>query len=194
MIVAQLSYAHDVPLLIVVLVGVLVVLPVVLVPWSILQRYRAGVARRPARGWVATVNVIAFAVSTAIVLVSAMVSGIWVVGALRAVVIGWALGVALGAIGLVLSRWEHDGTAWHFTPNRWLVALLALVVVARLGYGGWRAWTAWQTWGAADWAAHAGIAGSLGAGALLIGYGLGFWLAVRWRIGRRKRWQATLVR
>jgi len=183
-----------VPLLIVVLVGVLVVLPVVLVPWSILQRYRAGVARRPARGWVAMVNVVAFAFSTGMVFAGAMVSEFWVAGALRAALVGWVLGVALGGVGLALSRWEHDGTGWHFTPNRWLVALLALVVVARLGYGIWRAWTAWRTWGVADWAAHAGIAGSLGAGALLIGYGFGFWAAVRWRIGRRRRWQATPVR
>ena len=64
--------------------------------------------------------------------------------------------------------------------------LLTLLVLGRLLYGFWRAWTAFYTWGGEGWAASAGIAGSLAAGALLVGYGLGFWTAVRWRLARQR--------
>ena len=176
-----------VPLLIVALVGLVLVLPVVLLPLSIVQRYRVGTARRPARAWVATLNVVAFAVSTLVLVVSATVMSIWVPGALSAASAGVSGGLLLGVIGLSLSHWESDAGVMHFTPNRWLVGVLTLLVVTRLLYGVWRAWVAWGTWGAVPgWTTEAGIAGSVAAGALLIGYGVGFWGGVRWRIAKRR--------
>ena len=176
-----------VPLLIVALVGLVLVLPVVLLPLSIVQRYRVGTARRPARAWVATLNVVGFAVSTLILVVSATVMSIWVPGALSAASAGVSGGLLLGVIGLSLSHWESDAGVMHFTPNRWLVGVLTLLVVTRLLYGVWRAWVAWGTWGAVPgWTTEAGIAGSVAAGALLIGYGVGFWGGVRWRIAKRR--------
>ena len=176
-----------VPLLIVALVGLVLVLPVVLLPLSIVQRYRVGTARRPARAWVATLNVVGFAVSTLILVVSATVMSIWVPGALSAASAGVSGGLLLGVIGLSLSHWESNAGVMHFTPNRWLVGVLTLLVVTRLLYGVWRAWVAWGTWGAVPgWTTEAGIAGSVAAGALLIGYGVGFWGGVRWRIAKRR--------
>ncbi len=176
-----------VPLLIVALVGLVLVLPVVLLPLSIVQRYRVGTARRPARAWVATLNVVAFAVSTLVLVVSATVMSIWVPGALSAASAGVSGGLLLGVIGLSLSHWESNAGVMHFTPNRWLVGVLTLLVVTRLLYGVWRAWVAWGTWGAVPgWTTEAGIAGSVAAGALLIGYGVGFWGGVRWRIAKRR--------
>jgi hypothetical protein len=176
-----------VPLLIVALVGLVLILPVVLLPLSIVQRYRVGTARRPARAWVATLNVIGFTVSTLVLVVSATVMSIWVPGALPAASAGVGGGLILGLIGLSLSHWESDAGVMHFTPNRWLVGVLTLLVVARLLYGVWRAWMAWDSWGGvAGWTAEAGLAGSVAAGGLLIGYGLGFWGGVRWRIAKRR--------
>ena len=98
-----------------------------------------------------------------------------------------SLGALLGLIGLSLSEWETRAGHLYFTPNRWLVGALTLLVVARLAYGAWRMWDAWLAWGGqSGWLSSSSAAGSLAAGALLIGYGLGFWSAVRWRIARRK--------
>ncbi|HTU99106.1 MAG TPA: hypothetical protein VMF13_01100 [Luteitalea sp.] len=175
------------PLLIVALVALVFILPIVLLPLSIVQRYRVGTARRPARAWVATLNTIGFAVSTMGLVVSATFMSIWVPGALSGAAAGLVGGVALGLIGLSLSHWESEAGVMHFTPNRWLVGVLTLLVVARVCYGFWRAYSAWGAWGATSgWAANAGLAGSLAAGAVLIGYGAGFWAAVRWRIARRQ--------
>lgn len=180
------GYAVAVPLLIVALVGLVLLVPLVLVPLSIVQRYRVGTARRPARAWVATLNVVGFLVSSCVIVLTASVTALWVPPALPAAAAALAAGVVTGVIGLWLSRWESfDGTL-YFTPNRWLVTVLTLVVVGRLGYGAWRTWDAWASWGSqGGWLASAGVPGSLAAGALLIGYGLGFWSSVRWRIGQR---------
>jgi len=158
----------------------------VLVPLSIMQRYRVGTARRLARGLVATDNVAAYTFSSTLLVLSATVSAIWVPGAVTATTAGLAGGVALGVFGVLISHWERDARGLHFTPNRWLVGVLTLLVLGRLLYGVWRAWMAFDTWGGEGWAASAGIAGSLAAGALLVGYGLGFWIAVRWRLARQR--------
>ena len=48
------------------------------VPLSLVLRYRASTARRLARGWVATLNVLAIASSVALFLITAAVTGFWV--------------------------------------------------------------------------------------------------------------------
>ena len=49
----------------------LVLTPVVLVPVSLVLRYRAGTARRQARGWIAILNLIGLAISTMLFLMGA---------------------------------------------------------------------------------------------------------------------------
>jgi len=174
-----------VPLLIVALVVLVLLTPLVLLPLSIVQRYRIGTARRPARAWVATLNVAGFLLSACVMVMTAAVTALWVPLALRGATAGLAAGILIGVIGLWLSHWEYGDGTIYFTPNRWLVTVLTLLVLARLGYGAWRTWQAVAPWGGGTgWLATAGVPGSLAAGALLIGYGLGFWAAVRWRIGR----------
>jgi hypothetical protein len=124
-----------------------------------------------------------FLISSCVMVMTAAVTAIWVPPALPAAAAALTVGVVMGVIGRWLSRWEYRDGTLYFTPNRWLVTMLTLVVVGRLGYGAWRTWEAWASWGRdAGWLASAGVPGSLAAGALLIGYGLGFWSAVRWRI------------
>ena len=170
---------------------VLLILPALFllaVPLSLVRRYRVGTARRPARGWVAAFNVLALALSTGLFLAAAAVSGLWVPHALAAALAGLAAGGVLGLLGLAATRWEAAPGSLHFTPSRWLVLVIMLVVTSRLLYGLWRAWTAWRSTGpGTGWLAEAGLAGSLAAGALVLGYTLTYWVGVRRRLLREGR-------
>jgi hypothetical protein len=158
------------------------------IPLSLVRRYRVGTARRPARGWVAAFNVLALALSTGLFLAAAGVSSLWVPDALAYALVGLAAGGVLGLLGLAATRWEAAPGSLHFTPSRWLVLVLLLVVTSRLLYGFWRAWTAWRSTGpGSGWLAEAGLAGSMAAGALVLGYTLVYWVGVRWRLLRHGR-------
>ena len=162
----------------------LVIAPLALMPLSLVLRYRAGTARRQARGWVAIVNVVLLAISTSLFLLGAGLTSIWVPHAFTYSVLGLLGGIALGIVGLWLSRWERGPGSLHYTPNRWLVLGVTLVVTARLLYGFWRGWNTWRHAGETSWLAAFGIAGSMAAGAVVLGYYLSYWLGVRRRLQR----------
>src|SRR5262245_6939914 len=133
-----------------------------LMPLSLVLRYRASTARRVARGWVAVLNVLAIGLSAVLLLAGAAVTNAWVPHAFAYAVVGLAAGGLLGLLGLALSRWEATGRSLHYTPNRWLVLTVLLVVTVRLAYGLWRAWHAWHTTPSeGSWLASSGAAGSL---------------------------------
>jgi hypothetical protein len=158
-----------------------------LLPLMLVQRYRVGTRRQPARAWLLTVNLVGIAISAALFLLGAAFTTLWVPGALLYSLGGMAAGAVLGVVGLLLTRWEpqHDGLM--FTPNRWLVLAIMLVVGGRLFYGLWRAWHAWQSVsGDTKWVASAGIAESLTAGAVALGYYLIYWAGVRRRLSRQR--------
>jgi hypothetical protein len=161
---------------------------IALVPISIVLRYRASTARRQARGWVAAINVVAFGLSAALLLAVAAVTSVWMPRAFTYTVAGLAGGCVLGVLGLWLSRWESTAQSLHYTPSRFLVLTLMLVVVSRMVFGLWRAWYAWRAMaGETSWLVASGAAGSLAAGAVVLGYFLayhaGVW--VRSRLHRR---------
>jgi hypothetical protein len=170
-----------VPLLLVVVLFVFVV--IALIPLSLVQRYRMGTSRQRARGWLATINLAGLAISAALFLTSAAVTSIWVPDALTYTAAGLAGGCLLGILGLQLTRWESMPGALYYTPNRLLVLSITLVVTARLLYGVWRGWHTWQggTEGEA-WFAAAGVAGSMAAGAVVLGYYLAYWIGVRTKL------------
>jgi hypothetical protein len=174
---------------------VLLALPLALVlltPVALVQRYRAGTARRPARGWLATVNAVGMAVSATGFLLGAAITAAWVPNAFTAAVGGLAVGGLLGGLGLRLTRWDATIRTLHYTPNRWLVLAISLVVAARILSGLWRSWAVVQAGAAtASVVAAFGIAGSLGAGATVLGYYLVYWIGVRRRIGQ---WQRRALR
>jgi hypothetical protein len=164
-----------------------------MLPVSLVLRYRAGTARRQARGWVAAINVTAVGVSAALLVMGAAIANAWVPRALTYTLAGLAVGSLLGVLGLWWSRWEVTPRSLHYTPNRWLVLAIMLVVTSRLVYGFWRAW---HTWRAApddtSWLASAGVAGSLAAGAVVLGYYLAYWTGVRRRVSRHTRtWEVV---
>ena len=147
-----------------------------------------GRAAKAARGWVVTLNLLALALSTGLFLATAAMTSRWVPDAFLYTLLGLAAGAVLGLLGLATTRWEATHPSPHFTPNRWLVLALILVVTARIVYGFWRAWEAWRSTGpGAGWLAEAGVAGSMAAGALVLGYALTYWLGVRARLRRHAR-------
>jgi uncharacterized membrane protein HdeD (DUF308 family) len=173
--------------LILLLLGVVVLL-ILLMPVSIVQRYRMGTRRRPARGWVASLNVAAFTLSAALVLISGAVTSTWAPGAFAYTAAGLGAGCILGVVGLIVSRWDVRSNRLHFTPNRLLVLTLTLMVTGRLAYGVWRAWAAWRVDpDPSSWLVASGVGGSMAAGATILGYYLAYWIGVRRRIVRHRR-------
>jgi hypothetical protein len=186
-----------VPLLFVLVILLAVVLAiVVLVPVSLVLRYRAGKARRQARGWVASLNVGSLALSVVLCLAVAGVTSLWLPGALTYVLAGLAAGSLLGAAGLALARWESTAHTLHFTPKGWLVLIVTAVVAARLTYGVWRAWHAWGEAGLDETSriVASGVGGSLAAAGLVLGYYLTFWIGVLRRVRLHQRRSAHLGR
>jgi hypothetical protein len=178
-----------VPILLIPLVAILFALVVAVgVPFSIVQRYRAGTARRQAKGWMAATNVFSLLISAGLFLVSAAITSVWVPRVFWFSALGMFAGSLLGFAGLALTRWEAAHPNLHFTPNRWLVLSITVAVAARIGFGFWRAWHAWHTApNARTWLATAGLAGSMGAGALVLGYYLSFWFGVWLRVRSHNR-------
>ena len=163
-----------------VLLAVLV-LAILLLPISIIQRYRVGTRRRPARGWITALNLAGLGVSIVLFLVSSVVISHWVAGAFTSSVLGVASGSVLGLVGLLLTRWERTADGLHYTPPWPLVLGITLIVSGRLLFGLWRSWDAWgATRDAASWLQQSGTTGSLAAGAAVLGYYFLYWMGVRW--------------
>jgi hypothetical protein len=176
------------PILALVLVLILPLVVIAAMPLSIFLRYRASTARRQARGWVAAINVGALAVSVALFLTVAALTSLRAPRAFTYAVLGLVGGCVLGLLGLFLSRWEAGPRALHYTPSRALVFAITLVVASRMLYGLWRLWHAWRsTPGDASWLAASGVAGSLGAGAVVLGYYLAYNAGVWRRFQRHRR-------
>jgi hypothetical protein len=168
---------------------------IALMPLILIQRYRVGRARRLARPWMATLNVLVMLFSaTFFVLVAAAITA-WVPGVFRAALLGLLGGCAAGLLGVFVSRWEATPASLHYTPNRWLVLAITHVVAVRVLYGFWRSWNAWQ-WGADDESLLAafGVAGSVAAAGIVIGYYLAFSVGVRRRISTWQRRPLRTIR
>lgn len=177
------------------LVLLLLLVPIVviaLMPVILIQRYRAGKARREARPWVATLNLAVMGLSAVFFLITAAFTTIWIPDALAGAAIGMAIGMLLGLLGLAITRWEPTARSLHYTPNRWLVLIVTLVVSARVLYGLSRSLAAMQAGIEGTSLVTAfGVPESLAAGATVIGYYLAYNAGLRWRI---RRWQRRTLR
>jgi hypothetical protein len=130
--------------------------------------------------------------SAAFFLLTAALSTFWVPDALTFAAAGLAAGSGLGAIGVWLTRWEATPRSLHYTPNRWLVLVITLLVSARVIYGLWRSWTVFRA-GIAGTSAIAAfdVAETIGAAAVVIGYYLAYSAGVRRRI---RQWERRPLR
>ena len=156
---------------------------IVLIPVSIVQRLRRGTMRRQARGWVATANLIAVTLSMGIFLIGALITDRWAPDALRYTLGGLGAGAVLGLVGFMLTRWDRGGGRLHYTPNRWLVFAVTAIVSARVLYGFWRFWEGWRaSIEQMSLVVASGLAMSMSAGAVVIGYYFVYWSAVRRRL------------
>jgi hypothetical protein len=175
-----------VPLVVLALLLFAVLASIALLPLSLIQRYRVGTARRVARRWVASINLFMLALSIVLFLMGAAVTNFWVPQAVLYTLMGLAGGVVLGVLGLMLTRWEATSRSLHYTPNRWLVLGITLIVTARVMYGFWRGWQSWRLGlDGGSWLVVSGVAGSLAAGAVVLGYYFTYWIGVRRRITRQ---------
>jgi hypothetical protein len=119
-------------------------------------------------------------------LASAVAMEFWTPYATRHALAGGGVGVLLGMLGLVLTRWEVTREGLYFQPNAWLVLLVTSIVAARIAYAVWRTWEVWQAGGGEMSATVAhGFRGSLAAAAVVLGYYVTFWLGVRRRLLHR---------
>ena len=183
-------YSDLVPLiLLLVLIPILVI---VMTPLLLIQRYRVGSSRREARPWVATLAVVSMSVSALFFLITASVTTMWVPYAFTNAVEGLAAGCVIAVLGLLLTRWEATPRSLHYTPHRWIVLAITLLVAGRVLFGLYRSVMAAQAGIAGSSAiASFGVPQSLGAGGVVIGYYLVFNAGVRWRL---RRWQRRALR
>jgi hypothetical protein len=169
-------------LLLPLLIVALVLLWLLLMPFALWQRYRSGRSRRRAVRWVATLNAWSLLVSAVMFLFGAWVAGYWVDAALAHAGAGLLAGMLLGVMGLALTRFETTSQGVFYTPNRWLVLTLTLVVAARIGYGLYRMEQAWVSDIHAAWLSQQGSL--LAVGGLLLGHYLAYAWGLRWRLRR----------
>src|SRR5688500_7002826 len=122
-------------LLLPLLVACLVLLWLLLMPLALWQRYRSGRSRRRAVRWVVTLNAWSLLLSALLFLLGAWLAGYWIDAAAAYAAAGLLAGMLLGVLGFALTRLEATSQGVFYTPNRWLVLTLTLVVAARIGYG-----------------------------------------------------------
>ena len=160
---------------------------IALMPLILLQRYRAGSARRLAQPWVASLNLALMSFSAVCFLAGAALTNLLVPDAVAGAAAGIALGAGLGVVGLVLTRWEPTTATLYYTPNRWIVLLVTFAVSARVLFGLWRSWRVIEGGMTGTPVILAfGIPETLAAGGLVIGYYLAYGVGARRAI---RRWQ-----
>jgi hypothetical protein len=179
-----------VPLILLVLLLPIVV--IALTPVLLIQRYRAGTSRRPARRWLVMLAVISTGLSALFLLLSSTFTNIWVSDAFGDTALGLAAGCGLGIVGLLITKWEATPRSLHYTPNRWMVLVITLFVAGRVVFGLYRAGVAAEAGMTGSGVAGGfGVAESLGAAGFVIGYYLAYHAGVLWRI---RRWDRRALR
>jgi hypothetical protein len=114
-------------------------------------------------------------ISTIVFLIGAALTNIWVMGAFTGGAAGVGAGILIGVLGLLITRWEPTPRSLHYTPNRWLVLLITVIVSLRVLYGLYRsALVAQSGMAGASVALAFGIPESFAVGGTVIGYYLAY--------------------
>lgn len=172
-------------LLLPLLVAGLFALWVVLLPFTILQRYRLGRARRRVQPWFVRINAWLMVLSAGVFLAVAALVEPWIPGALRDGLAGLAIGATVGLLGMRLDRFESTRAGLFRTPNRWLLMAMTLLLAARVVTGLLLAWGDGTATGALGWITRGWL---LGVGGVLLGHAL----VTTW--GLRDRLRSTRTR
>lgn len=167
-------------LLLPVLVLGVIALWALLLPFSLWARYRGGRARRRAQAWVIRANAWLTAASVPFLLATAWLADRWFEGALLETGAGLAFGVLAGIASLWSTRFEFDRDGFHYTPNRWLVLGLTVLVAARVVAALVIGWRRIDTSAAPSAWLDAG--GLLAVAGVLLGYGLAYGWGLRGRL------------
>lgn len=125
-------------LLLPLLILAIVALWAVLLPVSLIQRYRFGRKRRRVLAWANSVNAWLVVVSVAAFFSSAWMATRWLPDALSMAALGFAAGIALGLVNLMISRSEVEAGNFYITPNAVLVLGMTLLVAGRIMLGLWQ--------------------------------------------------------
>ena len=96
------------PLVLLAFILLAIVASIVLMPLTLVQRYRVGTSRRQARGWLTVINAAGFGLSAVMLLLGAALTNIWLPQAFVYTLAGVALGCMLGVVGLWLTQWESN--------------------------------------------------------------------------------------
>jgi len=163
----------------------LVLLWALLVPLGLVLRYRAGSARRRALPWAVSLAAALSLPSLLLFFAGAWTVAHWIDDAALFAAAGLLAGLATGLLGLALTRFEPAPGGLYYTPNRWLVLGLTLIVAARIGVGLWQAAHAWDGASATAWLPRQG--GLFAVGGLLLGYYQAYTLGLRRRLRRLQR-------
>lgn len=171
-------------LLIPLLVAALFALWVVLLPLTILQRYRLGRARRRVQPWFVRINAWLLVVSAGVYLAAAALVDPWVADALRDAAIGLVVGIVVGLLGTRLDRFEATSKGLFRTPHRWLLLALTLLLAGRILLGIWLALSDASPDGAWELVSRGGL---LAVGGVLLGHALATTWGLRHRLRTRSR-------
>lgn len=169
-------------LLVPLLVAAVFALWVVLLPVSIMQRYRHGRARRRVQPWFVGANAWLLALSALVFLATAWSLGHWIPAALRDATLGLGAGALAGIAGLRLDAFETTPQGHFRTPNRWFVLGLSLLLAARIAIGLWLAWRDVAGSDAWAWVTRGGL---LGVAGVLLGYAVATAWGLRARVRKR---------
>jgi hypothetical protein len=152
---------------------------VALVAWRLYSRFRRMVGRQRYRPWRTAITLILFPVIVLLVGVGASAHTL----ALEALAGGLATGIALGVVGLRLTRYEATPLGRYYTPNAHIGIALSLLFAARI------VWRAIELRSAgADFSAHAPDFARSALTLLVFGVLAGYYITyaaglVRWVIG-----------
>jgi hypothetical protein len=146
-----------------------------------------GVARHPGGAWASTVLAVSFLIAAAALLGATVELGRLAPKARPAVMGALGIGVLVGLLAFTLSTWQNHRGIVYFHPNQRVTLVITGLTMLRIAYGLWLLWSASGSVSVdRRWMASVGMAGTLAAAAVLTGYGLGFWGAVRARIAHWK--------
>jgi hypothetical protein len=120
--------------------SLVVVVLVPLLAWRIYKRVRRNIGRQRSRLWRHWAGTVLCPLLLAVLALGAMHS----LPAEEALLGGIAGGLALGFYGLRLTRFEHEGNQFFYTPNPYLGVGLSLLLVGRIA---WRMVELYETQG-----------------------------------------------